>query len=265
MTVSPDARAGAPRGRRARRITLLSVLGELFLTVGALVLLYLAWHLWWNDGVMAGSQSDAAAALSEEWVAGSGALPRAGLAEAEEPVRETTPVVAAPPRAGQPLAVLYVPRFGPEYRRTIAEGVGTDVLNSTRLGVGHYPGTQMPGEPGNFAVAAHRSAYGGAFHNIDQLQDGDPIYVHTADGYYTYLFRSHRVVPPSAVDVIAPVPGSPGAAPADRMITLTSCHPLYSTAERIVAHGVFDSWRPAAAGPPEDLARIMAGRPEGRG
>jgi sortase A len=237
----------------------LSVLGELFLTAGAVVLLYLAWHLWWNDDAMAASQSTAATELSREWATDGGTSAGDGATATGEQPGERNPVVAAAPRAGEPLGVLYVPRFGADYRRTIAEGVGRNVLNSTRLGVGHYPGTQMPGELGNFAVAAHRSAFGGAFHDIDRLQDGDPIYVQTAAGYYTYLFSSHDVVSPSTVEVIAPVPGSPGETPTDRMITLTSCHPLYSTAERIVAHGVLESWRPAAAGPPEGLARLMAG------
>ena len=73
--------------------------------------------------------------------------------------------------------MLYIPRYGPDYHRTIAEGTGMDVLNSTELGVGHYPDTQMPGEVGNFVVAAHRSAYGGGMHLINELQLGDSIIV----------------------------------------------------------------------------------------
>ena len=75
----------------------------------------------------------------------------------------------------------------------IAEGTGLDVLNSFDLGVGHYPDTQMPGEVGNFAIASHRSAYGGGMHEIEQLQLGDAIYIQTHDGWYTYRFRDFEI------------------------------------------------------------------------
>ena len=97
-------------------------------------------------------------------------------------------------------AVMYVPRFGDDSQRTIAEGIGLDVLNSVDLGVGHYPGTQAPGEVGNFAIASHRSAYGGGMHEIEQLQLGDAIYVQTKDGWYTYRFRDLEYVTPETVE-----------------------------------------------------------------
>lgn len=255
-------RVRAPR----RKLTILSVFGELLITAGALVFLFLAWQLWWNDMVIAASQSDAAAEISQEWIEKApdpGAAPSNdhGSPESpvvvEEPAAAVEPVVATAPDAGEPIAVLYVPRFGDDYRRTIAEGVGTSVLNSTRRGIGHYPDTQMPGEVGNFAIAAHRSAYGGGMHLINELRVGDPIYVHTADGYYTYRFRDLSYVEPTDIDVIAPVPNAPDAAPIDRIITLTSCNPLYSTDERIIAYGVLDSWQPTSAGPPAGLNSII--------
>src|SRR5690606_33130481 len=72
------------------------------------------------------------------------------------------PVIMAPPPSSEPFAVLHVPRWGDEYARPIAEGTALrSVLNE--IGIGHYVGTQLPGEFGNFALAAHRKAYGGAF------------------------------------------------------------------------------------------------------
>lgn len=216
--------------------------------------------------ILAASQSGAAGEISQEWIERDPGVRPSGsdnqsvedspsVTEEIPPVEE--PVVARAPDAGEPIAVLYVPRFGEDYRRTIAEGVGTSVLNSTKLGIGHYPDTQMPGEVGNFAIAAHRSAYGGGMHLINELRIGDPIYVQTADGYYTYRFRDISYVEPTDIDVIAPVPNAPGAAPTDRIITLTSCNPLYSTDERIIAYGVFDSWQPTSAGAPAGLRSII--------
>jgi sortase A len=159
---------------------------------------------------------------------------------------------------GEAFAVMYVPRFGDGSQRRIAEGTGLDVLNSSELGVGHYPGTQMPGQVGNFAIASHRSAYGGGMHEIEQLQLGDAIYIQTQDGWYTYRFRDLEFVTPETVAVLAPVPHHPELQAGDRFITLTSCNPLYSTAERIVAYGVLESWQPTSVGPPTEIAAAVA-------
>lgn len=250
------------RSRRAaavapRRVSIVGVLGELLLTSGVLILLFLGWQLWWNDAIMAGQQSGAASDLSAQWA--EEARAERGETPAPEPTGFGEPVVGPESYPnGTPFAVMYVPRFGEDSQRGIAEGTGLDVLNSFELGVGHYPGTQMPGQVGNFAIASHRSAYGGGMHEIGQLQLGDAIYIQTQDGWYTYRFRDFEYVTPETVDVLAPVPHQPEQRPTDRLITLTSCNPLLSTAERIIAYGVFESWQPAAAGPPAEIADNVA-------
>ena len=240
-----------------KRVSVVGVLGELLLTAGALILLFLGWQLWWNDAIMASQQSEAASDLSTEWAEEQRGEP--GDAQPPAPQDYGDPVVDSTAYGnGDAFAIMYVPRFGEGSQRQIAEGVGLDVLNSFQLGVGHYPDTQMPGEVGNFAIAAHRSAYGGGMHEIEQLQLGDGIYIQTRDGWYTYRFRDFEYVTPDAVDVLAPVPHHPDLTPTDRLVTLTSCNPLYSTAERIIAYGVLESWQPAAAGPPAEIAAQVA-------
>ena len=247
---------GATRGERPR-ISIIGVLGELLLTAGVLILLFLGWQLWWNDAIMAGQQSTAASDLSAEWL--EEARTARGDAPAPAPADYGDPVVGpATYPNGESFAVMYVPRFGEGSQRRVAEGIGLDVLNSEYLGVGHYPGTQMPGQVGNFAIASHRSAYGGGMHEIEQLQLGDAIYIQTRDGWYTYRFRDFEYVTPEAVGVLAPVPHHPELQPTDRLITLTTCNPLYSTAERIIAYGVLESWQPSAAGPPAEIAAAVA-------
>ncbi|TFD62245.1 class E sortase [Cryobacterium suzukii] len=244
---------------------MVGVLGELLITAATLVLLFLGWQLWWNDLLMANSQSSAASQISQDWIDSNTLtpelVPSVGSAEPSAvpvAVDYGAPIVADVPAKATAFAVLYVPRFGADYRRTIAEGTGHDVLNSNRLGIGHYTGTQMPGEVGNFAVAAHRSAFGGGMHLINELQLGDAIYVQTADGYYSYRYRDTEYVAPSQVQVLASVPNHPEASAVDRIITLTSCNPLYSTAERIIAYGVLEAWQPLSAGAPAELAPIIA-------
>ncbi|WP_150307345.1 class E sortase [Planctomonas psychrotolerans] len=240
------------RARPAPRVTVLGVLGELLITAGLLVLLFLGWQLWFNDLVVGGEQRGAALELQQDWAAGSadGSVVAPGTTDFGPPV-----VGAAPPET-ESFATLYVPRFGADYVRPIAEGVGTRTVLNT-LGIGHYPGTQMPGEVGNFAIAAHRTTYGAPFASIADLRLGDPIVVRTADGWYTYRFRTMDYVPPSGVEVLNAVPALDGAEPTDRIITLTSCNPRFSSAERIIAYGVFDSWRPNAAGPPPELSGVV--------
>ncbi|TFC91074.1 class E sortase [Cryobacterium sp. TMT3-29-2] len=260
----------ALRRRRRPRVSVVGVFGELLITAGALVLAFLVWQLWWNDMVMAGQQSEAAAEISQTWIDEdrssrdqAPAAPEATEPSKSAPVDFGEPVVGEAPSNAKSFAVLYVPRFGTDYHRSIAEGIGNDVLSSSRLGVGHYPGTQMPGEVGNFAVAAHRSANGGGMHLINELRLGDAIYVQTADGYYTYRFRDLEYVAPTEVAVLAPVPHDPDAAPVDRFITLTSCNPLLSTAERIIAYGVLEAWQPTSAGPPAEVAAVINAQAQG--
>ncbi|GAA2446636.1 class E sortase [Agromyces soli] len=242
-------------------MSVVGVFGELLVTAGVLILLFLGWQLWWNDAIMAGQQSQAASGQSSKWIederAARGDAPAPDPADYGDPIVDTTEY-----GNGEPLAVMYVPRFNTpgtvDSVRTVAQGYGLDVLNSFELGVGHYPETQMPGEVGNFAIAAHRSAYGGGMHEIEQLQLGDGIFIQTKDGWYTYRFRDFEYVTPDSVDVLAPVPHHPDLQPSDRLVTLTTCNPLYSTAERLIAYGVLESWQPLSAGPPAEIAADVA-------
>lgn len=244
-----------------RRTTLVGVVGELLITAGVLVFLFLGWQLWLNDLIVGEQHREEAAELSDEWEAELAPLWNEGNTPARdepiEPVDYGVPVVPAKADNGQQLAIMYVPRFGSDYQRTISEGIDEKlVLNSK--GIGRYPDTQQPGEPGNFAVAAHRTTYGKPFADIGELRVGDKIIIRTPDAYYTYAFRNMEYVWPSAVDVLNPVPREPDTVDVvDRIITLTSCNPRFSRAERIIAYGVLETWQPATAGPPAELAHLI--------
>jgi sortase A len=54
------------------------------------------------------------------------------------------------------------------------------------------------------------------------------------------------------------VPQVTDAAPTDRIITLTSCNPLYSASERVIAYGVYDTWYPRAGGPPAEISGVVS-------
>lgn len=253
-----DGAGDPPRRGRASRVALgvVGVLGELLLTAGVFVFLYLGWQLYVNNAIAMNEQTQQAQELSRTWAAAYSDGPiTADVPKGGEPVAGDIPAYTGAPGYAEQFAALIVPRFGADWTRPIAEGIGVyDVLNV--YGIGHYPGTAMPGQVGNFAVAGHRTSYGDPLFNINQLDVGDSIYVETPDGWYRYVFRSHEYVLPSGVEVLAPVPQMPGAAPTDRIITLTSCNPIYSVAERYIAYGVLEGWTPRAAGPPPEIAHL---------
>jgi sortase A len=63
---------------------------------------------------------------------------------------------------------------------------------------------------------------------------------------------------PSLTDVLEPVPTQPGVAPTEKYLTMTSCNPRFGAEERIIAYALLDSWRPASAGPPAEIAAQVA-------
>ena len=105
----------------------------------------------------------------------------------------------------------------------VVEGTDADQLRS---GPGHYPGTPLPGEAGNVAIAGHRTTYLHPFYNLDGLAPGDPISVLTVQGLFVYHVVSIQAVDPTDVAVVAPTPTP--------MLTLTTCNPRYSASQRLV-------------------------------
>lgn len=243
---------------RAVRI-LVRTAGELMITSGGLVLLFLVWQLVWTDVVADRSQSRTADALVEQWdadlqAAPDGDPPLGGPGDArtaasgDETAAAVEPVLSALP--SEAFAVLRVPEFGDDYAVPVLEGTTAEVLKE---GIGRYTGSADAGEVGNFALAGHRTTYGAPFNPIAELDLGDPIVVETADAYVVYRVVDTLIVDPSEVSVIAPVPGRPGETPTQAYLTMTSCHPMYSARQRYIVHAVLESTSARSDGPPAAL------------
>lgn len=240
-----------PRRAPARRGALgwtVQILGELLITLGLVLLLFVAWQLWWTNIAADKAQAQQVQQLNQKF-GGPTDPPTHPAAD------YGTPKVAAEPAHGEAIGIVYIPRFGKDYQRPLIEGTDSSVLDT--LGLGHYRSTAMPGGVGNVAIAGHRQTNGAVLDNIDKLVAGDRIYVRTAEGYYTYVFRNNEIVLPTQTSVIAPVPGSPGQKPRDRLLTLTSCNPRFGSSERIIAYSVLESWQPTSAGPPAAIADLV--------
>jgi sortase A len=201
-----------------RRVT--GWVGEVLLTLGVLVLLFVLWQVWWTDVVSTREASHLVTRLEERFAAGGPGAGSAGAGPSE-------------PTTGGAFALIAVPRFGADWVRPVIEGTGLPVLAQ---GVGHYDGTAAPGAVGNFAVAGHRTTHGRPFDDIDALRTGDRVVVETREHVYVYEVTGHEVVAPTDVDVIAPTPDRPGVAPTEATMTLTSCHPRYTARQRYVVH-----------------------------
>ncbi|MFE4465948.1 class E sortase [Oerskovia sp. NPDC056781] len=253
--VRPDG-GRRPRARRSAASTVAGVLGEVLITVGVLLGLFVVWQLWWTD--VQGAREQAEVLQSMGW--------EVPADEAVE-VRRDEPPVAEQPAVGDVFGQLFVPRWD-DAVIPLAQGTDKRTILDKAM-AGHYPETVMPGAIGNFSLAAHRMTYGAPFHRVEELEVGDPLVVRSNDTWYVYRVTEGFVVQPSQVEVIAPVPGQPGVEPTQRFLTLTTCHPigLNSLRERFIVHAELDYWLPVADGLPPDLVghvpdELVAAPPE---
>jgi len=165
------------------------------------------------------------------------ASPSSTLPGADQPA----PVLPGPPPGvGDPVASMRIPKIGLD--KVVVEGVGEAQL---KAGPGHYPNTALLGQPGNAAVAGHRTTYAAPFYRLNELNPGDPIYVTTPQGNFEYDVANTTIVDPSDVAVLNPSTGNE--------LTLTTCNPRFSASQRMVVVATMVS-RPAPAPPPTAVA-----------
>lgn len=282
MTARPTGRSGGV-GR-----TVVRALGELLITLGVVVLLFVVYEVYVTDLFGERKQAAATTQIDRVW------------AQAEE----TATVVAQPadqmatdprdrvPRydtaMGEGFAKIRIPTLGADYVFTVVEGTDPDDLY---IGPGHYTETQLPGEQGNFAVAGHRVSKGSPFNDLGLLNSCDAIVVETQDDWFVYRVlpmadqeatwattpRTHcagvqvqtgayagvygrEITLPTDYAQVLPIPTvlSTTVPPdAQRLITLTTCHPQFSDAERMIIHGVLvGSYAKAPGFLPPELTEI---------
>ncbi len=218
------------------------LLGRLMMVAGAMVLLFVVYQLWGTGLQAAQDQArieDDFAALQESVgqtpTTDSTAPPTTdGTPPTTAPAAQLTSVPVLAP--GDPIGRIKIDKIGVNWM--VIEGVPLSLLNKAP---GHFPGTPLPGQAGNSAIAGHRTTYGAPFNRIDELVAGDLIEVTTLQGtfYYEVIDQpaaegqapiAHTIVRPWETELIEPI------GDAD-LITLVACHPEYSAAKRIVVQG----------------------------
>jgi sortase A len=271
-----------PTKSSSRRVgRLIRIAGELLITAGLVVLLFVVYELYVTDLFSAKKQASATAGLDQEWAQG----------------RQLHPDLVD----DQAFAKLYIPSFGADYHFTIQEGTDAAALE---IGPGHYQGTALPGEPGNFAVAGHRVGKGAPFNDLDLLSSCDAIVIETQTDFFVYRVLPHadeiagwstgkgrqpqcahvgtlrtnapdggpygqtvgrEIVDPSQGDVVAPVPHHRETVlpPAQQvaLLTLTTCHPQFSDQQRLIMHAVLTNQYPKTPG--ASYAQVLQALGEG--
>lgn len=223
--------------------TALRGVGEVLITLGAVLLLFVVYEVWWTTLLANRAAERNAAEIAEAWA---DPEPRsiAGRAGAT-----ALPEVTTPPEVGTPFALMTIPRLGENMDgKPVLQGVGLDELAQ---GVGHYPESAMPGQAGNFAVAAHRITLGEPLRYVENLEVGDNVYVETETYWYTYRLIETEIVLPDAVWTVSPNPldDDPAAAPR-KLITLTTCHPTFGNSHRWIWWGELVQAAPKSDGAP---------------
>lgn len=242
---------------------------EVLFMVGLLLLSFAVYQAYWTD-IRAGHKQDAAAQeLDSQWANG-----------------YVNPRGLRTPELGTAFARMYIPSFGSDFNFAIVEGVADADLE---IGPGHYVDTQMPGELGNVGIAGHRVGMGSPFNDLGKLNTCDAIVVETQTTWHVYRVMpmetgtgadcfdaekkasmttgqysgvvGRHITVPSDVSVIDKVPGRGEGDPnaLQEIITLTTCHPQFSNAERMIIHAMkVETIDKSTGNKPEALTKEVA-------
>ncbi|HEY9315474.1 class E sortase [Williamsia sp.] len=232
-----------------------------------MLLLFVLYEAFWTNIASGRLQDKVNAQLEQSW--------------AVDPVAAgNQPVLPLVPALGEGFARVHFPTLGTAY--AVVEGTRNEDL---RAGPGHYTDTQMPGEAGNFALAGHRNGSGAVFQHLNELGACDAVIVETQSQWMTYRLlpldtdsldrraaaeaclspeqadrvsdgdyahvRGRDITVPGDIEVVNPLPSAPWIEPdpgLESMLTLTTCHPLFSNTERMIVHAVLVETIPKSPG-----------------
>lgn len=235
--------------------------GETFITLGVVILLFVVYQLYWTGVLAREARAEELDKLNKKMKKNQSAPlnPVVG-----SPGGASAPA-AAPPQPyphGESFAVMYIPRFGSDWKWTVLSGTDTDVL---KKGLGWYDKSAKVGQDGNFAVAGHRKTYGDPMIDFADLKPGDKIVLNDTENWFVYTLdvplvnaqdgKKDKAVYktlPEDVGVVAPVPAK-GFDKPGKYITLTTCDPKYGSSHRLIAWGHLESVQPLSAGEPAAL------------
>lgn len=161
----------------------------------------------------------------------------------------SVPIEAPRPAPGSLLGRVDIARLN--LGAMVREGVDAKTLS---VAVGHVPSSALPGQAGNFAIAAHRDTL---FRALKDIRTDDLVTFQSPSGTYTYQVVATKIVKPSDVSVLRPDGG--GLIPADeissggdisgKLLTMITCYPFYyvgSAPKRFIVEAKLLSTRSSA-------------------
>jgi LPXTG-site transpeptidase (sortase) family protein len=125
-------------------------------------------------------------------------------------------------------ALIEIPPIG--LSAALLRGTTPAILNK---GPGWYEESALPGQ-GNTAIAGHRTMYGSWFRHLDSLIAGDEIKLTFDNWVYSYKVERFFIIANNDWSVIDPT--------TTPTLTLTTCHPVGSAAQRLVVRAALVSW-----------------------
>ncbi|MFF7601083.1 class E sortase [Streptomyces mirabilis] len=234
-----DAETAAPKRRGASRIAMaVSILGELLITAGLVLGLFVVYSLWWTNVVADRKADKQGDKVRDNWAQDKGGP---GALDTKDGI-----------------GFLHVPSMK-NGEVLVEKGTSTQVLNDGVAGYYIDPvkaTLPMTDKTGNFTLAAHRDGHGAKFHNIDKIKKGDPIVFETKDDWYVYKVFS--ILPETSkynVKVLQSLPKQSGKTKPGHYITLTTCTPVYTSEYRYIVWGELERVQKvdSARTPPKEL------------
>ncbi|MFD8045822.1 class E sortase [Streptomyces chartreusis] len=223
-TAAPASRRPPVRRRRMGPIaTAVSVFGELLITAGLVLGLFVVYSLWWTNVIADRAADKQADKVRDIWAHQDDDSGRPAEFDAKNGI-----------------GFLHVPAMT-KGEILVEKGTTSKILNDGVAGYYTDPvKATLPtsDKKGNFSLAAHRDGHGAKFHNIHKLEKGDPIVFETKDKWYVY--KVYAVLPETSkynVQVLGGIPKESGKTKAGHYITLTTCTPVYTSRYRYVVWG----------------------------
>ncbi|MER6915213.1 class E sortase [Streptomyces sp. NPDC000594] len=206
---------------RSRIAGAISFLGELLITAGVVLGLFVVYSLWWTN-VLADRESGRQADRVRDGWAKAAPDAKPGALDTKDGI-----------------GFLHVPAMDDD-EVLVKKGTTPEQLNDGVAGYYTEPvKSALPWQKkGNFTLAAHRDGHGAKFHNIHKLKEGDPVVFETRDTWYVY--QVYKALPQTSkynVEVLKPVPKQSGRTGSGRYITLTTCTPIYTSDYRYIVWG----------------------------
>ncbi|AVZ74130.1 class E sortase [Streptomyces lunaelactis] len=202
---------------RSRIVGSISVFGELLITAGVVLGLFVVYSLWWTNVLADREASKQGDQMRDGWAnSGPGALDtKDGIGFLHVPAMNSGEVL-------------------------VKKGTDSKALNNGIAGYYTDPiKSALPWDSkGNFTLAAHRDGHGAKFHNIHKLKNGDAIVFETRDTWYVYkVYKELKETSKYNVAVLQPVPKESGKTKPGRYITLTTCTPVFTSDYRYIVWG----------------------------